>query len=138
MNFSSDNYIEFEKMESQGDGEFDNQTLLYDLWEEKQKDTEIDPRGFYIKEETNKQFEKMLHSLTHTEAEKLVLEFLLEKLLDNTTNLKVDQKEFNHYYADKLNFERLSQKEIDDILQELIFRISNNRNEFRLLTGIDF
>lgn len=120
------------------DSEKSNDLLMQEIWEKDQKDSSFDPRGNYVKKETASQIDGLLHKIISTDKEKLMLDFLLENLLQEKKKLKVEAKEFNSFYTDKLGFEALSQHEVDNVLESVISKIAINRNVFRKVTLVDF
>jgi len=129
------------KEEKEGEGENEvktNDSLLKDLWEDTHKWSEYDPEGSYKKREVSEQIDGLLDTIVKTEEEKLILEFLLESLIYEKKKLKIDEKDFNSYYNNKLGFTPLSQKDVDLLVESVISKISVNRNAFRLATNIDF
>jgi len=131
----------YDDMSFQGEGENEvktNDSLLKDLWEDTHKWSEYDPEGSYKKREVSEQIDGLLDTIVKTEEEKLILEFLLESLIYEKKKLKIDEKDFNSYYNNKLGFTPLSQKDVDLLVESVISKISVNRNAFRLATNIDF
>ena len=148
-------YLSLDDVKEDDEGsEINNNMLFASAWEETWKDSMYDPYGNYKRKETQelirKEFDNILeedeenkikmkngiNTILKTEAEKLVLEFLLENISDENKNLKIGETEFNYFYKDKLWFFGLNQTQINNVLKTVIKKIKMNKNEFKEFLGV--